>query len=661
MDWAFERLTSGDVATIAGVAAAIAIGLFLLRPRPPRIEVSSHVLWDQVLPKRHNPLYKELLMLLLQLLALGTLAAALGDPRETPDEAPAEDEQLATTERLWVVDRSLSMEALEADGRSRLDTVREGLLEELDGLPPQVAVAIVGAGRTPALLSPFGTDRSRARLALRMLDVGGVTGDLEAALGLITSAPGPSMGAVVEVFTDDPDAAAVAAAFQEADGRRVVVRSPFAPGPNLAITAFDLRGSQGLPAEEEALVRVRNASPWPAVVTLALETPLAILGEAEVAVPAGEEVVRRYRFLPLPGGGIEAVLRDARFEGVPDGVADTDVLPVDDRAFGWIEPVREARVLLVSDGNRFLERVLALLPGVRLDRVAPADYPSRGRAIAADVDLVFFDGWGPGRGKAPPRAFFINPRPGETPFRLSARHESPAVTDFNYEHPLFSGVLLRDLQVQVGSVLEVQDEDVRLLGSPSGALALVRRGPAGERWVGWGFDFADSDLPLRLAFPQTIVNALLWAREGRSVGAPEGGRARLSEPVWIGAADDDAGTGESEVVITDLLRAIQADARGDGRAVARASITSASGDGPHPHRFARPGLYRVDGESGSRSLAVNVFDPVEADTTALPEHEPQAVSVPESLDAEVDATPWWVWLVVFAGALAAVEFGLYTR
>jgi len=660
MPWVFERLTSSDVATIGGVACAVAVALFLLRPRPPKIEVSSHVIWARVLPKRHNPLYKELLMLALQLLVLVGLAAALGDPR-APESDGAEAAAGAPTERLWIVDLSLSMEAREPDGRTRLATVRDALITELDALPPRVGVAIVGAGRTPALLAPFGRDRSRARLALRMLDVDGVAGDLEAALRLATSAPGPSGGAVVEVFTDAPEAEAIVAAFAAADGRRVLLRSPFTPGPNLAVTAFDLRGSEGLPAEEEALVRVLNASPWPATATLALETPEAILGEAVVELPPGEEVTRRYRFAPLPGGGIEAVVRDATFEGVPDGLATTDVLAPDDRAFGWIEPVREARVLLVSDGNRFLERVLALLPGVRLARVAPSDYARRGAGIADDVDLVFFDGWGPGLGEAPPRAFFIDPRPDQTPFRLEARHESPAVTDFNYEHPLFAGVVLRDLQVQVGSVLAAHDRDVRLLGSPSGAIALARRGPAGERWVGWGFDFADSDLPLRLAFPQTIVNALLWAREGRSVGEPEGGRARLGEPVWIGASDTSPDTTAPPTVITDLLRAIQADARGDGRAAARAAVTTASGDGPRPHRFARPGLYRVDEPGGSRSLAVNVFEPTEADTTRLPPHDDVAVAVPDTPEEVPDATPWWVWLVVFAGALAVIEFGLYTR
>ena len=184
---------------------------------------------------------------------------------------------------------------------------------------------------------------------------------------------------------------------------------------------------------------------------------------------------------------------------------------------------------------------------------------------------------------------------------------------------------------------------------------LARRGPTGQRWVGWGFDFADSDLPLRLAFPQTILNALLWAREGRAVSAPEGATARLSEPVWLLDGRDEP------TVITDLLRADRAGARGDGRAAARASTRTAAGDGPHPHRFSRPGFYRIDEAGGTRNVAVNVFDPVEADTTRLPTHDASPLAVPEALPEAPERTPLWVWLVVAAVAVGAIEFGMYTR
>ena len=217
---------------------------------------------------------------------------------------------------------------------------------------------------------------------------------------------------------------------------------------------------------------------------------------------------------------------------------------------------------------------------------------------------------------------------------------------------MLSGVLLRDLQVSRGSVFEDLPGDVRLLGSPSGSLALVRESLQGERWIGWGFDFADSDLPLRLAFPQTIINALLWARDGRAVAPPAGDKARLDEPLWIGTDGE-----EREAVVTDLLRAA---AGSRGRDVARASVTTAAGDGPHPYRFARPGLYRVD-EGETRSLAVNVFDTRDSDTTRLPAHVGVVLEAPPTADELPTPTPWWVWLCVGAVAVAFLEFGLYTR
>ena len=75
----------------------------------------------------------------------------------------------------------------------------------------------------------------------------------------------------------------------------------------------------------------------------------------------------------------------------------------------------------------------------------------------------------------------------------------------------------------------------------------------------------------------------------------------------------------------------------------------------------RPGLYRIDEHGGTRSVAINVFDPVEADTTRLPTDDPTVLAVPDAPDEAPAGTPWWVWLCVTAIAIATVEFGLYTR
>ncbi len=653
-----QGLGAEAVAWTAGVGCALVLLYFLLRPRPPEVVVSSHVLWDQVLPKRRNPLVKDLILLVLQVLAVLGLALSLGEPAIVEE---AVEDQAAIRQRLWVVDRSLSMGA-EQDGQARIERVAEGLRSELEGLPPDVQAGLVGAADTPEILAPLGDDRQRLDLALRLLDVGGVEADLEAALDRAIAQPGLKREeGLIELYSDDVDAPAIADAFTARSGWTVLVRAPFTALANAAITTFDLRASEGIPAEEEALVRVRNRSPWPVTLRLSLETTTTILGEAELTLEGGQDITRRYRFRPLDPGGVEAVLHDAVFD-TPDGPR-PDALPDDDRAYAWIQPVHPVSAVLVSKGNRYLERVLALLPGVKLSKARPDEW-RRIALRARSADIVFLDGFVP-PDPQPPRAVYVGP-PSGGPFELAETLTAPAVTDWRSGHPLFSGLVLRDLQIQEASVLKEKPGDERLVGSPTGALALARQ-DGDTRHVAWGFDFGRSDLPLRLAFPQIVVNAVLWMRDGRAVGPPPGGRQRLDEPVWLGGdgplfADGvRADEGTSIPTLTDLRQRDRALADGDERRAARATTPLPLGDGLVPLRLARAGLYRLAGPGWSHDVALNLFDVDEGDLVSLPPHDATPVAPPPAKEPTEETDPLWLLLAAACGLVLLVEFGFYTR
>lgn len=666
--WSFTGLSGSQVAALAGGSAALAVLFFLLRRRPTKVTVSSHLLWQQVLPRRRNPLVKELVLLAMQVVFLAALALSLGDP-EQRDDAPEPGSEQVTggpSERVWIVDRSLSMIAQGAAGR-RIDVVQRRLREELAALPDTARVSVVGAGDPAELLAPIAAGRARVDLALRLLDAGYGGADLPGALDLAASQPGLRVDdAVFELFTDDPAADVLAVRFAETWGRPLRVRAPFEPLPNVSIVAFELRGTEGLPAEQEAVVRLHNPSPWAAEVVLRLETDEVVLGRASFRLGPGEESTRRYRFSALDAEVIEAVIRQARFPEAPGSTPEQparDALDADDHAWSWVQPVRPVSVLLVGPGNRFLERVLALLPGAHTERVTPAGWPAVASRVA-QFDVVFFDGWAPP--EPPPRAFFVNPPAGSTPFVVEATRLNPAVTDWNREHPLFRGLVLRDLQIERGSVLREEPGDVRLLGSPSGPLALARV-DGDRRWIGWGFDFARSDLPLRLAFPQTIVNTLLWMRQGRAVGAPRGRQVTLDRPLWIGAeAPPDARPGEvggpAAVNVVDPRLVAQARRTGDERAERRARRRVFVGDGQRPLQLRDPGLRRIEGPGWQLDVAVNLPPTGEALLAALPTDDEVVVPPPAPAgEPDPEPRPPWQWLALGVALLAFLEFGLYTR
>ena len=154
------------------IGVVVLLVLFFLRPRPRLLAVPSHVLWQKVLPRRLDPLIKEIIALLLQILILLGVLAALGQPESKVLPPVAEDEAgvVRPVDRVVVVDLSASMSALE-NGGTRLDGVRERLTVLMDDLAEGERMAVVRAGPCATVAVPLTDDRQRLGLAIRSLKV----------------------------------------------------------------------------------------------------------------------------------------------------------------------------------------------------------------------------------------------------------------------------------------------------------------------------------------------------------------------------------------------------------------------------------------------------------------------------------------------------------
>jgi len=157
---------------VALIGAAMLLLLFFLRPRPQVLAVASHVLWKQVIPKRMNPLLKEIIALLLQLLILAAIVCALGMPQRATQETPVVDEAgvVRPRDRVVVVDLSASMGAIEGD-QTRLEAVRDRLRLMMDDLAEDERMAIVLAEQVATVAVPLTGDTARLGLAIRSLRV----------------------------------------------------------------------------------------------------------------------------------------------------------------------------------------------------------------------------------------------------------------------------------------------------------------------------------------------------------------------------------------------------------------------------------------------------------------------------------------------------------
>ena len=639
------------VAAVAGVAGLVL--LFLLRPRPRLLQVSSHVLWKKVLPRRMNPLVKELVALLLQILALLAVLGALGRPEPVVEELPPVEEAgvARPRDRIVVVDCSASMGAVDEAGRSRMDRVREDVEALIAQLAEGERMALVTAAGEAAVVVPLTSDAQRLGLAARTLRVLPTRADLEGALAqariLLEDASRP---AELRVFADS----AIQAPPLPEDC--ALVWAPVGtPRPNVAVTAFDVRASEGLPARLEAFVELTSYAPMDARVTVSVETATRVLGRASYTLPAEDTLARVYQFAPPEEDRVEVVLREVEFlsgdagDGEVGAVAPvaTDALAVDDQAYAFLPVLRPARVLLVSRGNRYLQAALQLIPGLRLDVVAPDEY-SRGRVASGYYDVVFYDSFVP---DDTPRvnSFFINPPQAVAGFSVERRVEAPAITDWNLGHPLFASLVLRELNVAVSGQFDEQPGDVRLIGTPTGPIAVAHE-VGGARQVAFGFDFADSDLPLRVGFPQLIFNTVLWMREGRATGSAPGRQQVARDPLWLRPA-----VGVDSITVERMVD--------PGQEPARRALEVPAGDGALMHHFDRVGFFQVSGAEDERPVAVSLLDARESDLRATPRwEEPPPTPAPAvPVEGAEPMAPPWVWLGLAALLLMVGEFGVINR
>jgi hypothetical protein len=168
------------------------------------------------------------------------------------------------------------------------------------------------------------------------------------------------------------------------------------------------------------------------------------------------------------------------------------------------------RVLLASKGNVFLEKALSAEPGVSFELIAPDGWTA---ALSGKFDATVFDDFTP-EGWANGNALFV----GRTPFDTGdAPLPSPVLTDIETTHPILRTVDLSRVTILRGRTLAVPasaeqwkyEAPLRSFEHPL-LIAGEERRAGGHRVAALGFELAASDLPLRVAVPLMVSNAVHW-------------------------------------------------------------------------------------------------------------------------------------------------------
>ena len=653
------------LAFLALVPLIVVLYLLKLRRQPAR--VSTLMFWQRVAAdNRRRALFqrlRQLLSLLLHLLIFGLLLLALARP-----ELRAFRGAEAGLSTVVVLDARARMQARtgrNGGGETRFDQARriaEGFLRRAS---PRQPVALLVAETSPRVLVGL-TGEERPLLdgldGVRPTDAGGRIEDaVDLARGLLASRAG---GRRVVVVTDRVPANAAGSPEVET---RLVPAAGAGPRENVGLTRLTARALPNSPETDEVLVEVANfgARRQAGSVELSFEGRLFDVKPFDLA--PGERRVDVYPALAArtgianPRGWLTAHLALA-----PDAA---DAYAPDDDAYAVIPPPRPARVLLVTNGNWFLENLLKADDRVRFELLAPDGFQP---AQAAGFDAVILDGFlpagiDPGHDPArlPPGNFLFIGRlpfgPGTEPGKRPAALEHPIITDVDASSPLLRLVDLRDATILRAEDWTLPEPAADAGGDPWRFAAPVRSFEhplvltgerRGQRLAALAFGVADSDLPLRVAFPLFMQNTLQWLT-GRD-GAPEAdATVRAGETITLARGD---------TLWTRLQRAY-APINGPIPAAERL-------DGPAVFQPVRAGFYLVRGADGAdRWLAVDTLDaaqsalngPAAPAGDAAPADRPALAGALGGWWESARVWPPWVYLAGMAFVLCTLEWWGFHR
>jgi Mg-chelatase subunit ChlD len=591
-------MTLGNPAGLLLLALAVPVLLLhVLRPRRPRAAVPSTFLWrDAGAPTTAASPWQKLrwsVPLVLQLLAVAVLAGAAARPARVESVALARHS-------VFVIDASGSMLARDGDP-DRLTDARGRARSLRNRLPDGGVASIVEAGPTPRVLLTASPDRDEFASALRRLTATASRPDLPAAFSLAESleTPGTPLGVVFVsdgALTTDEQATLPPGTRYEKVGSRAA---------NRAVTSLlvEPRGS-GI----HATVTVRNAA-GPAVqqrlrvdvdgrtaATLDLDLPPGATATRELDVPAGDRV-------------------EASLEG-------DDLLAADNRAVAVGGRRPPLRVLLAGPDDPFLERLLAAIPGVTVERRPDA-------APAGGFDLAIYDRVDPPA--APGAPFWTIAPPGGVPgIKAAGIVEQPAITLVRSDLPLLEGLDVADVAIAAAQRLEPAP-GIEVLIAAEGAPLLLRGELGGAPFAYLAFALGDSNLPLKLAFP-LLADRLLTDLVGGTTAA---GALKVGQPLPVPAG---------VAVEVDGPRGQRQLAAGDPVPVAD-----------------RPGFWAITPAGGARRLVAVNADPAEADPTprdSLPVRTREGGPSGTGGKGQRSLLPW---VVAFAVVLLGTELVVARR
>ncbi len=492
----------------AATIPVVILFYLLKRKRVVRL-VSSTLLWQKFLAETQASAPFQKLrknwLLILQVILLVLAVLALTRPFFKTAAKPA---QL----RVIILDGSASMEATD-ESPSRFEKARAEALKWVDSLKPGDQMVVLLAGANTEVKQSATSEKAALRRALESCAAADSPTRLVPALKMAESLVRDRRGAEVHLFSDGavPDLSEF-----ENKALPLIYHRVGRRADNLGITALDARANPENALQRAIYVNVANFSSNRVETDLELRLDDRLLETRPLRVEPGQSAPQVF-FASQARDGVFTVRLTDKDDLAPDNQASiVSLLP---------KPVK---VLLVTQGNRLLEKALRAVANVELAVASDLTDP------AAAFDFVVLDGVTP---TVWPKGNVLAIHVAD-PAWLSGvtTVDGPAIVDWKATHALLRYAGFDNVQIVQSLATKTPAWAVSLVEAPQGSLILA--GELGRQRIVWiGFDTLESNWPLRVSFPIFIANAVDWLNPASAraaqllVKAGDPFRLALTEPV----------------------------------------------------------------------------------------------------------------------------------
>ncbi|MCR8635477.1 vWA domain-containing protein [Paenibacillus radicis (ex Xue et al. 2023)] len=626
-----------------GLTLPVIVLMYILKRKYIDTIVPSHLLWNRVLRNLEaNTPWQKLrnnLLLLLQLLIAALLVLALMQPFIWSSGG-------AKNHVVVVLDRSFSMETLtSAKGEngqllSRLEQAKQDIAQLVKKDASSSAITLITMGGQPDVLVSREIKRDAIQAALNeVTPYYGKTAYKET-LSLAAALTQDDKDSEIRVYTDGQWTDSTAGLSFRVPVKVIRAGQAGESVENVRVVQFGVK-----PSGVMGTSAISNGSPGTEGSPTSTSTNGSTGGASNASTSStnGVELIHAVAMLKNEGSNKQefdielysgSSLGDVRHESLQPGEQKTfyfdklqsadyykltvnikDALAADNQAFAFLPGERTKKVLLVTEGNVFLEKALQLshaeVTKVQTGGAGPLTPPRSG------VDLVVLDSvkaadiadkaWQELLEQKP--VWYIH-----TPAQM-AEVNAPAAEYQIIDHPVTQYIRLQDthiakLQKQEAvswgkAVISLGSQPIVYAGSDKGQPRLL-----------FAFDLHQSDLPLRSEFPVLVQNAVEWlgSRQAFSLG-----RAVAGERIDIPLSGKTTSAEWLPLdIVGDPLPVIAAEK-------AEGSVTSSQ---TVPNR---PGLYQfvehaaAGAGAGSSSADRKTYLEVTADpreTAVMPQQEP---------------------------------------